>query len=418
VKGIKEIIAGFLERNGSYVFVATILARLLSFSASWIALQLLTEQKLGLVIFAYSFIVFLIPVGGFGLDQGYIRYAALMKNSSSKNQLFVYTFKKGIILSFLFAIILALSGQVTTIIPKESKLYFFILSFSLVSYYILSMLKSYFRIQHKNKIFAYLEITFNIILVLLVSVLSYFYKEVGYSFAIVLAPILASILFFSKINLKKTKVSKLKIIDFKFWRYGVSAGLANVATQLLFALDLILIGYLLIDPKMVTHYKYISLIPFSLLFLPQVLITTDFVKITEQIHNKQVIKNYIKNYWILFALISGLIVLISFIFTRNILSIFQQDYTMYVDAFQVLIIGIVGILLFRGLFGNLLSALGKAHINYWIAIFSLSINLISNLYFIPKYGILGAAITSAVVMWLSGVLSFGLFWFFYKKTTQ
>ena len=78
----------------------------------------------------------------------------------------------------------------------------------------------------------------------------------------------------------------------------------------------------------------------------------------------------------------------------------------------------VGILLFRGLFGNLLSALGKAHINYWIALISLGINLISNLYFIPRYGILGAAITSAGVMWLSGILSFGVFWFYYKKTTQ
>ena len=415
MRGIKEIISGFLGRSGSYIFAATIFARLLSFSASWIALQLLTEQKLGLVIFAYSFIIFLIPMGGFGLDQGYIRYAALQKDLTSKNQLFIYTFKKGLVISLLFAIVLGFSGQVATIIPKESKSYFFILSFSLISYFILSMLKNYFRIQYQNKTFAFLEITFNVILVVLVSVLSYFYKETGYSFAIVLAPVLASALFLTRINLKKTTPTKPKIIDLKFWHYGFSAGLANVATQLLFALDLILIGYLLAKPEMVTHYKYVSLIPFSLLFLPQVLITTDFVKITEQIHEKKVIKNYIKNYWMLFALISSVIVLVSFIYTENILRIFQQDYSMYISTFRILIVGVIGILLLRGLFGNLLSALGKAHINYWIAMISLSLNLISNLYFIPRYGLLGAAITSAGVMWLSGFLSVGFFYFYYKR---
>ncbi len=415
MRGIKEIISGFLERSGSYVFVATILARLLSFSASWIALQLLTEQKLGSVIFAYSFIVFLIPIGGFGLDQGYIRYAALMKDSNNKDQLFKYSFKKGLSIAVFFTITLAFIGQISSIIPEKSKVYFSILSFSLISYFIFSMLKSYFRIQYQNKNFAYLEITFNVLLVVLVSILGYYYKETGYSLAIVLAPILASLLFISKIKLDKSKLKKSKIANFKFWRYGFSAGLANVATQLLFALDLILIGYLLIEPEIVTHYKYVSLIPFSLLFLPQVLIATDFVKITEQINNKEFIYKYIKNYWMLFTLISSIIVLFGFLFTKEILSIFQQDYSIYVSAFNILIIGVVGILLFRGLFGNLLSALGKAHINYWIALISLGINLIANLYFIPKYGILGAAITSAVVMWFSGFLSFGLFWMYYKK---
>ena len=172
---------------------------------------------------------------------------------------------------------------------------------------------------------------------------------------------------------------------------------------------------MLIEPEMVTHYKYVSLIPFSLLFLPQVLIATDFVKITEQINNKKFIYKYIINYWMLFALISAILLILSFVFAENILSVFQQNYTMYVSTFKILIIGVVGILIFRGLFGNLLSALGKAHINYWIALISLGMNLIANLYFIPKYGILGAAITSAVVMWLSGFLSFGLFWIYYKK---
>ncbi len=415
MKGIKEISTGFFARKGAYVFTATFLARILSFTASWIALQLLSEQKLGLVIFSFNFIIFLIPIAGFGLEQSYIRYAALVKNRVDKQDLFIFTFKKGLVISIFLSISVALIGYFVKIIPIDAKLFFIIVSFSLVSHFILSMLKNYYRIQHKNKIYAFLEVTFNLILVLSVSVLSYFFKEIGYSLALVIAPLLASLFFIPKLLFKKQEVKKPDSINLSFWQYGFSASLSNVATQLLFALDLILIGTLITDSQAITHYKYISLIPFSLLFIPQVLLTTDFVNLTEQVHKKDVIYKYIKNYWSLMAIISTIILIVSFIFSNEILSLFKREYITYSSSFKILIIGVLGILLLRGLFGNLLSAIGKAHSNFWIAIISLLLNLVSNFYFIPKYGIKGAAITSAFVMWFSGIISFFVFVFYYKN---
>ena len=78
-------------------------------------------------------------------------------------------------------------------------------------------------------------------------------------------------------------------------------------------------------------------------------------------------------------------------------------------------VGICGIYIFRGLFGNLLSSIGKAHVNYYITSVALIINLISNYFLIPEYGIKGAAITTSFLMWFTGILSFILFWILYKK---
>ena len=72
-------------------------------------------------------------------------------------------------------------------------------------------------------------------------------------------------------------------------------GISNVVTQLLILVDIILIGHLMDDPIQVTNYRYISIIPFSLLFLPRVFITTDFVTFTEKIADRQYIMKYIKN---------------------------------------------------------------------------------------------------------------------------
>ena len=70
-------------------------SKALSFLASWIALQLIDHKELGVVLFAYNFIVFLIPISGFGLNQSLIRYGALLQAQQEKDALFVYVSKKG-----------------------------------------------------------------------------------------------------------------------------------------------------------------------------------------------------------------------------------------------------------------------------------------------------------------------------------
>lgn len=166
---------------------------------------------------------------------------------------------------------------------------------------------------------------------------------------------------------------------------------------------------------MITNYRYISLIPFSLLFLPRVFIATDFVAFTEKIYDKNYIVDYMKSYMLFFLIISCVLLLFSFLFAEQILAILDRNFIQFVDTFLILMFGIVGIYIFRGLFGNLLSSIGKAHINYYIASFALIINIITNYYLIPKYGIKGAAITSAILMWFTGIISLIWFWYLYRK---
>lgn len=162
---------------------------------------------------------------------------------------------------------------------------------------------------------------------------------------------------------------------------------------------------------MVTSYRYISLIPFSLLFLPRVFMATDFVAFTEKIYDK----TYIKSYMLLFLVISIVLVITSYFLGDFILKLLDQNFTKYTQTFFILMVGVCGIFIFRGLFGNLLSSIGKAHINYYIASIALLLNVFSNYYLIPRYGIKGAAITSTILMWFTGIVSFLWFLKLYKK---
>ncbi|MDC3195163.1 polysaccharide biosynthesis C-terminal domain-containing protein [Flavobacteriaceae bacterium] len=412
---IKEYINGFINRSGSYVLFSTMAARVLSFLGSWIALQLIEAKELGIILFAYGIVQFIIPIGGFGLHQSLIRYGALLKSEDEKQQLFSYVLKKGIVASIAIILVLVGIGYFIPFQFDKTYVYFSILSLSILTVFILEIIKIQFRLQHKNRLYAITEFWYNIILTGLIFYLSYLFQGMGYIIALIVSPVLTALFFIKKLNVKLHIKNNLKITNLSFWKYGFFGGLSSVVTQLLILIDIILIGYLIDDPVAVTNYRYISIIPFSLLFLPRVFITTDFVTFTEKIHQKDYINRYIKNYMLFFGVVSILLLLFSYFFAEQILYIFGVEYMDYADSFLILIMGIVGIYIFRGLFGNLLSSIGKIELNYYIISIAIVINVISNYYLIPLYGIKGAAITSAILMWFTGILSWLSFLYFFRK---
>ncbi|MEN8125078.1 MAG: polysaccharide biosynthesis C-terminal domain-containing protein [Bacteroidota bacterium] len=415
ISNFKNFISEFLNRDGFHILYATILARILSFFASWIALQLIPNFELGLVIYAINIISLIIPLSGLGASQGLLRYGALLSTREEKNKLFVYVLKKGSVLSiFLIIITILLSGFLTGKLI-DSKPYLIAASITIFTLFLLDSLKTQFRVLHQNKLFASTEILYNILLVMMVFFGSYFFKESGYIAALIIAPLLTFLIFLPKIKFNLKISNPLINPKLAFWKYSFYTGLSNVATQLLIVLDIILIGTIIKNPEMVTIYKYLSLIPFSLLFLPRVILTTDFVTLTENFSERIYINRYIKNYIFIFLVISFFILIISIILNKQILLIFGEEFVQYNTTFLVLIFGVTGILILRGLFGNLLSAMGKASVNYWISIIAIIVNLISNYILIPKYGILGAAITSTIIMWLTSILSVVFFYYFQKK---
>ncbi len=416
--GLKHILQSFAQRGGMSIFFSSLIARILSFITSIVALQLIDNTILGLVIYAFTIISFVIPISGLGLHQSLIRYGALLDSKSQKNSLFLYVLKKGVLWSLILVVIIIVASFIFEPLLLESRNYLIVLSLIIPTSFVLEVLKIQLRLFHKNVKFAKVEFTYALVLLVSVFLLSYFYQEKGYIAALISAPILTSLLFLKGLDIEYKQHSKLSIIDRSFWKYGFFASLSNVATQFLTAIDIILIGYFLTNPETVTIYKYITLIPLSLLFLPRVFMTTDFVKITENIYDKNYIRTYIKNYSLLFLIISICIILFSFVFADFILSFFGENFTNHTDSFKTLIIGICGILLFRGLFGNLLSAIGKASTNYWIALSAICLNILSNYFLIPKYGIFGAAITSTVLMWFTGIISMMMFYLYYNKLAK
>lgn len=412
MKNSKDFINGFLSRAGSYVFSASVISRALSFLASWIAIKLIPSKELGAVIYAFQIIAFIIPVAGLGLNQGLLRYGAQLKAKLEKNNLFIYTLKYGVTSCLVLIGILIISALLIDFKLDDTQFYLILLSAVLISHYAFGLTKIQFLLYKKNKSFSFVDLSYNILLVVLVAVLSYYYQALGYAIALIITPFIATLISLTKLNINWFASKKLEVTNFSFWKYGFFASMSNVTTQLLVSIDIILIGSILNNLELVTAYKYISLIPYSLLFLSQAVITTDFVNFTEKINDKHYIYSYIKNYMKIFSFISLGCLLFIYLFGGILLSFFQKDYSNYHNILMILTFGVSGILILRGVFGNLLSSIGKAHVNFIVTSIALFLNIVLNYYLIPAYGILGAAITTTFLMWFTGILC-ALFFFYY-----
>lgn len=407
----------FLSRKGAWVFSSMVIGRLLTFLSSWIALKLLDQDDLGNLLFALHIVLFFIPLSGFGAAQGLLRFGALEEKSSYQQNLLHEVLKKGFIFSFLLiGIIVIFSGVLTANMP-DSRLYLMSLSLLILTLFFLESIKTYYRVIGKNEIYAKIEITYAFILIFMVAIGCYFYGIWGYLLSLVLTPLLTLILYLPK-NIFTPFYAKKQLLTADFWKYSFFSGLSNSVTQLLAIADIFLIGYLLQDPAQVTFYKYLSLIPLSLVILPNALITTDFVSLTSKIDNQHFIFQYIKQYFLFFLWVVSLCWIFHLLFMDPILNFFGKDFIPYKKVYYCLLLGVTAVIMLRILFGNLLSALGMAKVNFWIAGFSVILNVFLNLRFIPHSGILGAAITSAITMWISSFLSMFCFYYFLKKSSK
>jgi O-antigen/teichoic acid export membrane protein len=412
VQTVKGVFNDFREKAGSYVFWASIIGKVLTFTASWIALQLIPKAELGMAIYAFTIVAFLIPFSGMGIAQSLLRYGAKQTNQDSKRAMFSYCLRYGILASVVLAVLLFVFSETITYKLPESASYLKWFALMLLSSFVFEMVKVQYRLEHNNKAFAIADITYSILLVVLMSVGAYFTGALGYTLAFVLSPAIVGLFGLYKIGIFEYDGFKR---EKGFWLYGVFSSLGNVTTELLIAIDILLIGNILLDNELVTAYKYVTLIPFSLLFLSHVFMSTHFVSLTERVGNRAYIKSFIRNYHLLFAGICIAIGVGSWILGKWLLHFLDPGYEQYFEVFMILIAGVCGVLFMRGLFGNLLSAIGKAQLNFVISLVALGLNIVLNYQLIPSMGIKGAAITSACVMWFTALVSMGVFYYYFKR---
>lgn len=413
-----QFIQSFRERKGGYILFASLFTKIVSFLVSIVVIRLLAKEEYGFITYAFTVIAFILPFMGAGVHQGLLRFGSLCNAQSEKKYFFQLCLKRGLLYSSILALILIVLIPIITKNVTNSAFYLYLLVFQLFGLLLFVMVGIYARLLHLNKLYAKMEIISSLCLLVFNTSLCFLFGGPGYIVSVVSVPFIIGLFFFFKLRLHLPARSpiNLQFNTKEILSYGIYMSLGSVFAQLLYAVDILIIGNLLENAKLISQYKVASLIPFNLLIIPVAILTTDFVKLSRASeHDKPYLKSYYLNYLKIFFWISLGLLLFFYFFSETILLIFGREYQQEPQLMVIFAIGIVGGLLFRVPLGNLLSAIGWPRISAIFSVIILILNVIGSYFMVQRYGITGAAIVTSSLMWLSGLLSLGAFIYFLKN---
>lgn len=414
---LKQFIVDFIEKKGIQILLASIFEKIAGFVFVIVATHFLVKEEFGAITYANSLLDFLFPFVGFGIHMSLLRFGALSKSQVSKKQLLLFTLKKGTLFSVLLILIIFVLSEILTHNIQNSRVYLLILSVQLLGLFLYETVRIYAQLIHINKLFVRITVLKTGFQILFIIILTHYFKGIGYVVAMSIIPLIVGLYFVFKIgNLKYISLNKTDIEFGKYFNYGLQTSFSGVLSQLMYATDILLIGNLIRDESQLAQYKVSGVLPYSFLFIAVAFLKTHIVHIAHHsIENKEYIKHYYFNYLKIFSVISVLIVIFLFLFYQPILHLFGKSYTNDLGLMHIFTFGIIGAIILRIPLGNIMATVGWVKFNTMNALIIAFINVIVNYYAIKQYGILGAAVVTSCLLWLSGVFSLIGFFIYLKK---
>ncbi|SMC35283.1 lipopolysaccharide biosynthesis protein [Moheibacter sediminis] len=405
MKSLIEFIRQFLSNQGLLVFLSSIISKLSMLFAAVIASNLISPEEYGRIALILSVFTICFPLLGMGSSQGLLRFGVLEKNKISKQQLSDYVFWKGFVNNIFISLIYIIVCIFYAWKYDGILLISIFIGIRLTGYYFFNHIQAYYRMMDDNRTYSIMNIFTNLAGVALVAVLTYFFEMIGYLISMAVMPWFC--LFYFKKN--PFPVSKPKIDFRKFWHYSIHASLTYFFSDLLFSMDYLLIG-LMLNETSLALYKNAVMLPLSLSFLPLIFMQTDYPKIAKNYENKTYLKFYIINYYKIFIPIGILTLIVGFFIKDWIVPfIFGENYAGNGWVFFTILAALVGNMWMRNLYGNMSSAIGKAHWNTYTSVGALIIILLLGVLLIPSYGIMGAVIGMGAAFTFTGIIGMILF---------
>lgn len=415
ISSIKEFLIGFTHRGGILVALSSLLLKFCSLLISIFIVRYISKEDLGNITFAMSMISIFSVFSGLGSNWSLLRFGPLQDSYLAKYKLFRFSIKKGLLYTIIpFLIIVCLSFFLPDNV-KDTQVYLIILGLGLFSTFIYESLLSYFRILNLNKIYSKVNSLGSIITVVVTLVFVFLLEDIGYVLAIVSAPAISFILFrkhiyFLQNSHEQLSNSKFQISENEFFRYGLFTGLGMIANQMVISSGGMLAGYYGATSDDIALFRVATIIPFNLMFIPLIIMTSDFVHFSKNYKDKTLLWKYYLNYFKSIMMICGLPFLILIVFNEKIINfLFGEKYIESSQMSLVLIIGILFSFCFRIPLGNILSAVGKANWNVLHSIIWLILFVPLSYYLYCTFGIIGIAYSIALVLIISGFISLYLF---------
>lgn len=405
-----------------HIFGANTINQVFAFASNFILIRILSKGEYGIYSYAFNIYSFFALAIGLGMESACMQVCSeKMKGNgdADRNMRFGILFGSGFNLILGVFIILGALFLPLPLAGVAEVLWLFALMPFVTSLF--NLAQTYFRYQLMNVEYSKCSVL-NTALILAGSVAGavllktpglIVFREAAMLVTVLLAvwiyrfP-LARILKAARISVRE-KIDMLKI---------AAISMLNIATgQLLYLIDVFLIGMLISDELVVASYKTATIVPNALLFIPTALVVYIYPYFAQKQDDKAWVKEkyflLLKYFGLFNILVSVMLIILAPLIIRIL---FGAQYLDAVTAFRILSLSYFFSATFRKTTGNILVTQRKLHVNFWIGVMEGVLNIISNWFLILFMGAVGAAVTTLIICVVSSAVSVGYFVTYLNKS--
>ena len=403
----KHVITRAFNTGFVHVFLANVVSQLVAFCGSIFYVRLLGQTQFGIYAFAYTIISFFLLVNGFGAASGVLQFVSRQNDDTMRLSYLKYSIILGIIFNCLLSVGIFVYANIMPLPIVGAKRFLCLMAFFPIGRLYIDIYQAYLRATLQNQLLAKFAISTNLVLLTSNIFGIYYFGLIGFIVSTYISYLLIIIVSTFIYKLPNVfSIISIRINITEFISYSMYVTIGNAFSQLLFILDILILGYVLKNALTIGIYKVATVIPFAINFIPGIVSSFFYPYFAKNAHNHVYVKELKyklqKGMFVFSFTVSTVLIILA---KPIITIIFGVEYIDSVLPFQILCFGFWILATFRNINGNVLAALGYAKFAMWQNVFVVTINIILTYFLVISYGIIGSAIGVVIIYALSGLIA-------------
>ncbi|WP_320974154.1 oligosaccharide flippase family protein [Dysgonomonas capnocytophagoides] len=417
---IKRDFKKVLEIGLFNVLNASVINNVIAFLTNVLIVRILSKTEFGMYGYAFNIISLCMLFSGLGVDAGILQFCSEKRLINEKKQLYKFGLLFGCAINCLISLlILSYIAFFEISIPDAKPLFYAFLIWPILNFlfnYVLVIL----RTKKENKLYSKFTNLNSICKFIFACLGAYLGGVYGYLIGIYMSFIIVIIFFcYTKSSFIKELIplSIKRISEYSYFlKYSLITVFNNGVSQLLYVIDVFLIGVFISNPDIIANYKASTQIPFALYFITTSVMIVIYPYIAEHYDNIEWIKNKLKSVMLFLFVLNLPITLILYFGAPSIIKLlYGKAYLDSVPLFKVLALTYLFATMLRIPLGNILNMLRGVKMNLINSIITGIANIVLDIILIKSIGSLGAALATLIVTFLSGLISLLQCRYLFKK---
>lgn len=386
--------------------------KIIAFLTNIALVRILTKEEFGLFTSSFNVFWIIFLFSGLGLTNGMLYYCSQKRSEDSKANYYHYCYKFGNLINLGLSILLCLYGILIPFGIQEARPYIVMISAMPLVAYWYDYYSIVLRTQKENKKYSLLLNVNSILYAVFAITGSLVAGITGTIIGRYLAYILSAIMgyYFSRpfINPNKVTYKPFEREEVKsLYGYSVKAGLTSALNNILYLIDVYIIGIVIVNASVLASYKVGAQLPENMNFIPQSLMVFFLPIIIEHQNEKSWLKDKVKDLYLAMAGISLVISALLILLAPYIVKLlWGSQYLDAVPCFRILTLSFFFLSTFRLTSTNVLLSLGRPGYTLMVSVIAGIANIILDVTLTMAYGSIGAAYGTLLVTIIASLLSF------------